>query len=58
MTPLEMKKWLARRSHPFGITSSKFDFKAGESTAGLDSRPERIREVAHASLKRLKTDRI
>jgi aryl-alcohol dehydrogenase-like predicted oxidoreductase len=27
-------------------------------TAGLDSRPERIREVANASLKRLKTDRI
>jgi aryl-alcohol dehydrogenase-like predicted oxidoreductase len=28
------------------------------SCAGLDSRPERIREVADASLKRLKTDRI
>jgi aryl-alcohol dehydrogenase-like predicted oxidoreductase len=40
------------------LIATKFGFKGGDSTAGLDSRPERIREVAHASLKRLKTDRI
>jgi aryl-alcohol dehydrogenase-like predicted oxidoreductase len=40
------------------VIATKFGFKGGDSTAGLDSRPERIREVAHASLKRLKTDRI
>src|SRR4051812_46476497 len=38
--------------------ATKFGFKDGDSTAGLDSRPERIRAVAEASLKRLKTDRI
>jgi aryl-alcohol dehydrogenase-like predicted oxidoreductase len=40
------------------VIATKFGFKGGDSTAGLDSRPERIREVANASLKRLKTDRI
>jgi aryl-alcohol dehydrogenase-like predicted oxidoreductase len=38
--------------------ATKFGFKGGDPNAGLDSRPERIREVAHASLKRLNTDRI
>jgi aryl-alcohol dehydrogenase-like predicted oxidoreductase len=40
------------------IIATKFGFKNGESTAGMDSRPERIREVADASLKRLKTNYI
>jgi aryl-alcohol dehydrogenase-like predicted oxidoreductase len=40
------------------IIATKFGFRGGDSTAGQDSRPERIREVADASLKRLKTDRI
>jgi len=40
------------------VIATKFGFKGGESTAGMDSRPGRIREVAEASLKRLKTDRI
>jgi aryl-alcohol dehydrogenase-like predicted oxidoreductase len=40
------------------VIATKFGFKGGDSNAGLDSRPERIREVAHASLKRLKTDHI
>jgi len=38
--------------------ATKFGFKNGNSQAGMDSRSERIREVAEASLKRLKTDRI
>jgi len=38
--------------------ATKFGFKDGDSKAGMDSRPERIREVADASLKRLRTDRI
>src|SRR6185295_1588889 len=33
-------------------------FKDGVSRAGTDSRPERIRQVAEQSLKRMKTDRI
>src|SRR5579872_4312164 len=44
------------RDHIFIAT--KFGFKNGVPSEGLDSRPERIREVADASLKRLKTDRI
>jgi aryl-alcohol dehydrogenase-like predicted oxidoreductase len=40
------------------VIATKFGFKGGDSKAGMDSRPERIREVADASLKRLKTDRI
>ena len=38
--------------------ATKFGFKDGDSKAGMDSRPERIRQVADASLQRLKTDRI
>jgi aryl-alcohol dehydrogenase-like predicted oxidoreductase len=39
------------------IIATKFGFKTGESL-GLDSRPEHIREVAEASLRRLRTDYI
>ncbi|WP_426671267.1 aldo/keto reductase [Mucilaginibacter sp. McL0603] len=40
------------------VIATKFGFLGSDSQAGLDSRPERIREVADASLKRLRTDRI
>ncbi len=40
------------------VIATKFGFRNGDSTQGMDSRPERIREVADAALKRLKTDRI
>jgi aryl-alcohol dehydrogenase-like predicted oxidoreductase len=40
------------------VIATKFGFKDGDAKAGLDSRPERIRQVAEESLKRLKTDRI
>ena len=42
------------------VIATKFGFKFGpdKKTAGQDSRPEHIREVAEASLRRLKTDRI
>jgi aryl-alcohol dehydrogenase-like predicted oxidoreductase len=40
------------------IIATKFGFKDGDSTQGVDSRPERIRAVADAALKRLRTDRI
>src|SRR6267143_828947 len=40
------------------VIATKFGFKNGDPSAGMDSRPERIREVADASLRRLKTDRI
>ncbi|MCC8409177.1 aldo/keto reductase [Mucilaginibacter sp. UR6-1] len=40
------------------IIATKFGFKDGRPNTGLDSRPENIRNVAEASLKRLKTDYI
>lgn len=40
------------------VIATKFGFKNGDSTKGLDSRPERIRAVADAALKHLRTDRI
>jgi pyridoxine 4-dehydrogenase len=40
------------------VIATKFGFKNGQSADGVDSRPETIRAVAEASLKRLKTDRI
>ena len=40
------------------VIATKFGFKDARGAAGMDSRPAHIREVADASLKRLKTDRI
>ena len=40
------------------VIATKFGFKGGNSQTGMDSRPERIRQVAEASLMRLRTDRI
>jgi aryl-alcohol dehydrogenase-like predicted oxidoreductase len=40
------------------VIATKFGFKDGSARNGVDSRPERIRVVAEASLKRLRTDRI
>src|SRR5207253_8457427 len=40
------------------VIATKFGFKGGKTDAGLDSRPENVRAVADAALKRLRTDRI
>jgi len=40
------------------VIATKFGFIDGDAQRGMDSRPARIREVAEASLKRLKTDHI
>jgi aryl-alcohol dehydrogenase-like predicted oxidoreductase len=40
------------------VIATKFGFRDGNAQLGQDSRPERIRAVAEASLKRLRTDRI
>lgn len=40
------------------VIATKFGFQDGETAKGLDSRPENIRAVAEASLRRLRTDRI
>ncbi|HXE12502.1 MAG TPA: aldo/keto reductase [Bryobacteraceae bacterium] len=38
------------------VIATKFGFEEGDPQKGLNSRPERIRQVADASLKRLRTD--
>jgi aryl-alcohol dehydrogenase-like predicted oxidoreductase len=38
------------------VIATKFGFEDGQPTKGLNSRPERIKAVAEASLQRLKTD--
>lgn len=40
------------------VIATKFGFREGDIGKGLDSRPERIRQVAEEALKRLRTDRI
>jgi aryl-alcohol dehydrogenase-like predicted oxidoreductase len=40
------------------VIATKFGFKNGKPTDGLDSRPENIKAHVEAALKRLKTDRI
>jgi len=40
------------------VIATKFGFRDGDVQKGMDSRPQRIRAVADASLKRLQTDRI
>ena len=40
------------------VVATKFGFKEGMPSKGLDSRPERIREHTDAALKRLRTDAI
>jgi aryl-alcohol dehydrogenase-like predicted oxidoreductase len=40
------------------VLATKFGFKGGDSKAGLDSSPNRIRFVVDQSLRRLRTDRI
>ena len=40
------------------VIATKFGFRDADARKGVDSRPEHVREVAEASLKRLRTDRI
>lgn len=40
------------------VIATKFGFKKGETALGMDSRPENIKAVAEAAMKRLKTDYI
>ncbi len=40
------------------VLATKFGFRGGVASAGLDSRPTNIRAVTEASLKHLRTDRI
>ena len=57
--PFTNEELLGEALEPFRdevVIATKFGFKEGKPSAGLDSRPKRIREVAEAALKRLRTD--
>jgi aryl-alcohol dehydrogenase-like predicted oxidoreductase len=57
--PVDNEELLGEALAPFRdevVIATKFGFKEGKTALGTDSRPENIRAVAEASLKRLKTD--
>lgn len=59
--PFTNEELLGEALHPFReqvIIATKFGFQDGDSKKGLDSSPARIRAVAEASMKRLKSDYI
>jgi len=59
--PFTNEEWVGEALAPLRdrvVIATKFGFKNADPTSGVDSRPQHIREVAEASLKRLKTDRI
>lgn len=59
--PYENEEVVGEALAPFRnevVIATKFGFKNARVPDGLDSRPENIRAVTEASLKRLKTDRI
>src|ERR1700760_4407875 len=59
--PFANEELLGEALEPFRdevVIATKFGFVEGLVARGLDSRPERIRQVADEALKRLRTDRI
>ena len=59
--PFTNEELLGEALEPFRgqvAIATKFGFKEGKPQLGADSRPERIRQVAEAALKRLRTDHI
>lgn len=57
--PGENEELLGQALEPFKnevVIATKFGFKEGKTALGLDSRPENIRAVAEAALKRLKAE--
>src|SRR3954466_760904 len=59
--PFTNEELLGEALEPFRdqvVIATKFGFEEGDPSKGQNSRPERIREVADAALKRLRTDRI
>lgn len=57
--PYDNEELLGEALKPFRdqvVIATKFGFKEGKTALGMDSRPENIRAVAEAALKRLKTN--
>ena len=59
--PFKNEELLGEGLQPFRdqiVIATKFGFENGDSKVGMNSKPENIRKVAEAALKRLRTDRI
>ena len=59
--PFKNEELLGEALQPFRdqiVIATKFGFENGDSKIGMNSKPENIRNVAEASLRRLRTDRI
>jgi len=59
--PFKNEELLGEALVPFRdqvVIATKFGFEGGETTKGMNSQPQTIRNVTEAALKRLKTDRI
>lgn len=59
--PFKNEELLGEALAPFRdgvVIATKFGFEGGKPDLGLNSKPENIRNVAEAALRRLKTDRI
>ena len=59
--PFTNEEWVGEALAPLRdkvVIATKFGFKDATPAAGVDSRPQHIRDVAEASLKRLNTDHI
>jgi len=57
--PFENEELLGEALEPFRkevVIATKFGFKEGKTSLGTDSRPENIRRMTEAALKRLRTD--
>ncbi|MBK8193308.1 MAG: aldo/keto reductase [Lewinellaceae bacterium] len=57
--PFTNEELLGEALEPFRdevVIATKFGFREGKTSLGVDSRPENIRAVAEAALKRLRTD--
>src|SRR3954447_4929533 len=57
--PFKNEELLGEALAPFRdhvVIATKFGFKEGKTALGMDSRPENIRAVTEAALKRLRTD--
>jgi aryl-alcohol dehydrogenase-like predicted oxidoreductase len=59
--PFKNEELLGEALAPFRdqvVIATKFGFEGGETNKGMNSRPENIRQVAEAALRRLNTDHI
>jgi aryl-alcohol dehydrogenase-like predicted oxidoreductase len=59
--PFKNEELVGEALEPFRgqvVIATKFGFQEGDSQKGLDSRPERIKQVADAALRRLRSDTI